>query len=372
MRVLLVARKSLLELLREWQLVLFVVALPLVFLGILLVGYNTPLLVTHPLLVAGAVPQDAALLEELAAQRYADGRAIFDLAPVADLDTAAAALQHHDATALIILSREPGTRDSLPSSLTIMGDALYTQFYRASTILESAAARHADRLVGQPEIVRVVEQPLTGASPLSEFDIYTPGMIVFALLLIIPQTAMLVARELRWDTLIRLRLTPMRARDLLGGIGLAQVIVAVVQVIVVFVTALLIGFNNQGSLWTAIAVGTVISFSAIGQGLLVACFVENDSQAINVGSAVAMTQVWFSGSFWRLPPITIFTLAGHQIDLFDIFPATHGLMALQQVLSYGAELREIAFRLAATLVLSFVYLIVGVAIFQRLKLRDDA
>jgi ABC-type multidrug transport system permease subunit len=330
------------------------------------------LLVTHPLLVANAAPQDAALLDELAAQRYADGRPIFELAETADLDAARAALQDHDASALIVLSREPGIGSDLPETLTIVGDALYMQFYRASTILESVAARYADRLVGRPELVRVVEQPLAGASPRSEFDVYTPGMIVFALLLLIPQTAMLVARELRWDTLRRLRLTPMRAWDLLGGISLAQMVVAVIQVVVVFVTALLIGFNNQGSLWTAIAVGTVISFSAIGQGLLVACFVENDSQAINVGSAVAMTQVWFSGSFWRLPPITVFTLAGHQIDLFDVFPATHGLLALQQVLSYGAELRDIAFRLAATLFLSLLYLVVGVAVFHRLKLRDTA
>jgi ABC-type multidrug transport system permease subunit len=194
-------------------------------------------------------------------------------------------------------------------------------------------------------------------------------MIIFALMLIVPQTAMLVAREVRWDTLGRLRLTPMRAWDLLGGISLAQMIVAVFQVAAVFVCAVLIGFQNRGSLLTAILVGLAVSFSAIGQGLLVACFVENDSQAINVGSAVAMMQVWFSGSFYRLPPMTVFTLTGYRIDAFDIFPATHGLLALQQVLSYGAGLEEIAFRLGATVVLSLLYFGLGVAVFQRLKMR---
>jgi ABC-2 type transport system permease protein len=256
------------------------------------------------------------------------------------------------------------------TNMTIKGDALYMRFHRAGIILESVAMRHADRIAGRPEILQIVEEPLGDTSPHTEFDVYTPGMIIFALLLIVPQTAMLVARELRWNTLRRLRLTPMRAWDLLGGISIAQMVVAVFQVVVVFVSALLMGFHNQGSPLIAIVVGLAVSFSAIGQGLLVACFVENDSQAINVGSVVTMIQVWFSGSFYQLPPTTVLTLAGHQIDLFDVFPATHGFLALQQVLSYGAGFNEIAFRLGATLILSLVYLSIGVVIFQRLQMKD--
>jgi hypothetical protein len=85
-----------------------------------------------------------------------------------------------------------------------------------------------------------------------------------------------------------------------------------------------------------------------------------------------MLQVFLSGAFYRLPPLTLFTLAGYQIDLFDAFPATHGFLALQQVLTYGAGLREIAFRLGATLLLSAVYFYIGVFFFQRLQMRDTA
>jgi hypothetical protein len=114
-------------------------------------------------------------------------------------------------------------------------------------------------------------------------------MIIFALLLLIPQTATLVAREIRLKTLRRLRLTPLRSWELLTDIGLAQMVVAVLMVVVVFGAAILLGCNNRGSLWLAILVGLAVSFSSVGLGLLVACFSENDSQAINVGSAVAMT-----------------------------------------------------------------------------------
>jgi ABC-2 type transport system permease protein len=147
-------------------------------------------------------------------------------------------------------------------------------------------------------------------------------------------------------------------------------VVAAAQVVIVTLAAVAMGFNNQGSLGLAILVGLAVSASAIGQGLLVACFVQDDSQAANVASTFSMIQVFLSGSFYQLPPLTVFTLAGHQIDVFDIFPATHGFRALQQVLTYGDGFQEISFRLAATLGLSLVYFAVGVVVFQRVKMRD--
>jgi ABC-type Na+ efflux pump permease subunit len=118
-------------------------------------------------------------------------------------------------------------------------------------------------------------------------------------------------------------------------------------------------------------VGLAVSFSAVGLGLLVACFVESDSQAANLGGTVAMIQVFLSGSFYQFPPLTLFTLLGHQIDMFDIFPASHGFLALQQVLSYGAGFQEVRFRLGAALALSILYLGLGVLVFQRLQMQES-
>jgi ABC-2 type transport system permease protein len=373
MKALLVARKYLIEILREAQLLLLVLLAPLVFLGITAATYNVPLLVTHPVLVINPDPQSTPLVEDLKAQRYADGRPIFNVSLATDRDAAETTLKEQRATALVIIAPDDSPH------VTIRGDALYPRFYRASTILNSVVNRYADRIAGRQEVVQVVAQPLTGTGlagapmtgPQTEFDLYAPGMMIMALLMIIPQTAMLVAREIRWGTLRRLRLTRLSAWGLLSGVSLAQLVVAVAQVVMVFLAALAMGFNNQGSLPLAIVVGLAVCFSAIGQGLVVACFVENDSQAANLGSTFTMMQVFLSGSFYQLPPLTIFTLASHQIDLFDVFPATHGFMALQQVLSYGAGLSEIGFRLGATLVLSALYFVAGVLIFQRRQMRDS-
>lgn len=375
MKALLLARKHLLEILREPQLLFLELLLPLVFLGIAAVTYNARLLVTHPVLVRSPDPQGAPLVEALQTPRYADGRLVFDVALTADLDAAEAALEDRSATALVVIAPDDsGTAEDagargFPLRMTIRGDPLYPRFFRASTILSSVANRYADHVAGRQEVVQVVADPLFAAGPETEFDVYAPGMMMLALLMLIPQTAMLVSREVRWNTLHRLRLTRLRALELFIGVSLAQLAVAVVQVVLMFLAALALGFNNHGPLSLAILIGTSVSFSAIGQGLIVACFVENDSQAANVGSTLTMLEVFVSGSFYQLPPLTLFTLAGHQIDLFDVFPATHGFMALQQALTYGADLGQIAFRLGATLLLSAAYFGVGVIVFQRLQMR---
>ncbi|MBN2006521.1 MAG: ABC transporter permease [Anaerolineae bacterium] len=359
MKLLLVARKSLLEMLREVQLLGMVILLPLLFLAITLFSYSGSLVETYAVQVINA-DADRAFVDAVAAQRHATGQPVFALSEAGE-EAAEEALKSQKAVMALRLA--PGA-SGVPA-VTLRGDALSMRFYRAGTLLNGLLLAYGDRAAGRPPVLQVTEEPLGRFPSLTYFDLYTPGIIIFALLMIVPQTAMLVGREVRWRTLRRLRLTPLRAWELLGGISLAQMVVAVAQVIIVFVGALLMGFHNHGSLGLTIGAGLAIAFSAVGLGLIVACFVDDDSQAANLGGAAAMIQVFLSGAFFQLPPITLFTLAGHPIDLFDVFPATHGFSALQQVLTYGASLSQVTFRLGATLLLSGVYFIVGVWIFRR-------
>ena len=147
MKALLVARKTLLELVREWQLLLLVVAIPVAFLWITELGYGSPLLVTHPLLVAGGEGSKE-LLAEIAAEVYADGRPVFQLEPAAGPAAADEALKAQEATALLTVTSGQG--------VTIKGDALSMNFYRAGIILEEMLNRHdwqglKDLLVQFPE-----------------------------------------------------------------------------------------------------------------------------------------------------------------------------------------------------------------------------
>jgi len=366
-RLTLVAKKSLLETFRELQLLGLTIALPLVFLVITFATYNGNLLVTHPIQVLNDSTQGGPLLKKISSLRYADNDPVFDISSAVDPQNADNFLKNGEITLWVSIVDEPINDNTL---VTIKGDALSNQFFRASTLLENTIIKHSREKAEIPTIIDTVENHLVSEGPQTEFDLYAPGMITFGLLMIIPQTAMLLAREDRWKTLNRLRLSRLHSWEILGGISLAQMVIAVIQVVIVLLAAVALGFNNKGSLGLAVVVGLALCGSAIGQGLLVACFVQDDSQAANVGSTFSMIQVFLSGSFYQLPPLTIFSLAGHQIDVFDIFPATHGFRALQQVLTYGDGFPDISFRLGAALVLSMLYFALGVFFFERMKMMS--
>ncbi len=367
MKTLLIARKSLVEIFREPQLIGLVLAMPLLFLLITKAGYSRVFLPTHPIQLVGESPAAQALASNLVDLTYADGRNVFELYQTTDQAAAKQAAAERETTAVVIV--EPWQAGQ-PLQTTLHGDATFGPFYRASLLIESVIRQTSAQLSGDEIPLVVTEKSIFRAGPLTEFDLYTPGMIIFGWLMIIPQTAMLVSREIRWRTLRRLRLTPLSTTELLGGFSLAQLVIAVFLVVLVIGGALALGFHLHGSIWLAALIGLVLCISSIGQGLIVAGFVENDSQAANVGSTFAMIQVFLSGSFYQLPPITLFQIGEQAIDLFDIFPATHGLQALQQVMVYGATLPEIRYRLIAMIALSILIFIFGIALFRKSQMKN--
>ncbi len=365
MKALTLARKTLLEFLREPLLLALVILLPPAFLVVNALGYGAPLLVTHPVWVMGDDERTAAFLTDLQARRYPDGRPVFAASLIEDGKAADAALKDRKISALVTIPG--GQAPENPWQASISGDALSMNYIRASILLNREVQRFAMR--GEAPPIRLQERAVSRSGPLTFFDQYTPGMIVFGILIIIPQTAMLVGREVRSGALRRLRLTRMSTLDLFIGLTLAQMGVAFLQIILVFLAALALGFHNHGALALAILVGLTISFSAVGLGLITACFVADDSQALNLGFTVTMLQVFLSGAFFPMPSATVFTFAGHAVGLFDFIPATHGMLALQQVLAYGANFSEIGFRFWAALGLSLVYFCLGGLVFNRLQMQ---
>ncbi len=365
MKVLLVARKTLREILREPPLAVMLVAAPTIFLVVLAVGYGSPRLATHPVLVHDPDGAAGSLLAALAELSHPDERPVFDLVPVDDPERADDILASREADALIrVMGGDDGPRFAL------RGDARNLRYVAATKQLKRAILAHDDQEARRPRVTRSSFRPLVSRGPLTLFDVYAPGMLVFAILLIIPQTAYHVSRELRRRTLRRLRLSQMRAYHLLGGVSLAQLAVAAIQVPVVFGIARLLGFQALGSLPLGMAVGLVLCVGSIGLGLCVSGLAQNDGQAASLGAAVMIVQVIVCGAFFPLPPMTMFHLGSHPIGPFDLFPATHGMLALQQVLSYGDGLQQVAFRVTATLVLSLVYLAAGIALFGWARMRS--
>ncbi len=364
-----VARKTLIEILREPVLLLLVLAIPAFFMLICYVGYGTsPKAATYRILVQSTTDRADAFLAQLAEVQYTDGRPYFKLEPALDPADAETQLKEHTAAAMLTI----GENSTGVLEYTIRGDAMYLGFIKASAQLESLIIPFLEKEQDKPQHFVVVLKALERPRPASEFDAYVPGMMLMAILLIIPQTAMLIGRERRNRTLRRLELSLLRPAELLGGICLAQLVVAVLQVVVMFAAALLLGFHNRGSLGLAMLIGLCTAFASVGLGLLVGCFIKNDTDALNTGSTVSMLMVFLSGAFFSMPSPVLFNLFDYPVGAFDFIPATNGMLALQQVLSGGAGMGDVWFRVCACLALSLFFFWMGVLIFSLFEKKRES
>ncbi|MEI8254109.1 MAG: ABC transporter permease [Deltaproteobacteria bacterium] len=368
MKAIVVARKTLREMLRDPKTLLLVLLLPVVFEGLFALMGSAPRQPTYPIAVATNGAGGERLVRAIEAARYRDGRRVFETHRLTDPSTIDADLRKGTVVALLTASGD----ETAPPRTTIRGDAVNVRFIAASTLLGGWVDRHVAEVMGEPERVRTVPQALVDPGPATDFDLYLPGCIVFGILITIAQTATVLGQERRTGTLQRLALTRASTTTVLSGVALAQMAVCAAQVALIFAMARVLGFHNRGSIGTGMLVVFVLGFSAIGLGLVVAAFVRNDSQASNVGGVVAMVQVFLSGAFFPMPSQTLFTAWHHEVGAYDVFPATHCFAALQQVLCFGSDLRQVAFRLGAAVVLSLGYFAAGVAVFRRMQFGRGA
>ena len=79
--------------------------------------------------------------------------------------------------------------------------------------------------------------------------------------------------------------------------------------------------------------------------------------------------MFMSGAAYPIPRMLPFTIAGRTVGLNDILPPTHAVAALNKVMTLGAQFQDVAYELGMLLVLSLIYLAVGVVLFRHRHMR---
>jgi len=376
MKVLWVARKSLREAWREPKLYGLLMLFPAMLVAVYYVAFGqTPQGLSQMLRVL-VINQDAGpageqLVAALRAERF-DGRPVLDVA-AADLASAEVALRERKAALLLVLpadfSQALAAGQGAPAEVRMVGDQASDSYVFASSFVSSAIDAFTRRATGWDRPLPLAVDFLRGTGTLSDLQFGIPGVLVFGVLFNTISAAMVLVREEVAGTLRRLKLSRARGLDVIGGIALAHLVLAALQVPLAFGLALLLGFRSPGSLLLAVAIGAVLSLAATGMGLLAACFARSDGEAANLGTLLLMPLAFLSGAVFPMPPLPLFTVAGRVIQLYDILPSAHAAEAMRRVLIFGDGPADVAYSLAGLVVLSLLYLALGVAVYQRRKLN---
>jgi ABC-2 type transport system permease protein len=319
--------------------------------------------------------QAGAELIEVLRQTEWEGRPVFNLEVVPDRSGAEVALREHKAALLITIPTD-FTEDLLnvsaggtPAEVSLVGDPASDNFVFARNFVDDLVRRFGRRAAGVEEAPAAIYEFLPGTGTISDFDFGVPGVIVFGVVLLVVTTAEAMVREEVGGTLRRLRMTTAHAHDLLLGVTVAQMVVAALLVLVTFGAAMAFGFRGNGSLLLATGVGLLFSLSAVGIGLVTACFAHTDSEAANLSAVAGVLMVLLSGAMYPMPKAPLFTIGGRMIQVYDLLPPTHAAEAMRRVLVLGDGPGAIVYELVALTVLSAGFLLVGVVLYQRLRIR---
>jgi ABC-2 type transport system permease protein len=312
-------------------------------------------------------------IEAIKGVSYADGSPLLTVKQADSEDEVEPMLRDRQAVVFILIpadfSRQLAAArsgDEAASVDLIFGGDLTNPYYAVAAMLATAAVdQYTQEASGQGSLLQYIEEPLGGSGTRTEFEIYVPGMFVFAIIMLVFLASMTVAQEIESGTLLRLKITRMTSIELLGGITLALVIVGVAAELLALGTALALGFRSYGPVWAAILVGTWTSLSIIGVGMIVASLSKTVAQAFIIANFPMGLFMFFSGAIYPVPPVSLFEIAGRSINLYDLLPPHHAVVALNKILTLGVGIEEILYELICLAVLSIIYFAAGAWLFQK-------
>lgn len=381
MKVLGIARKSLVELVREPLLLGLAFVFPLVLVGLYYVAYGETDEGLARYLAIWVVNEDEGvegwqggqqLIEVLRATEW-EGLPVFDVRVVADRAAAEIALRERKVALLLSIppgfSRAVQSPAARPAEVTLVGDPGSDNYVFARNFFDDLLRRFGQAAAGFQSTSPTAYEFVPGTGTMSDFDFGVPGIIIFGIALVAVTTAQTLVREEVGGTMRRLRLSRAGAHDLLLGVGLAQMAIALLIVPVTFGAAEALGFQGNGSLLLGMVVGLLFALSGVGVGLLTACFARTDSEAANLSATIGVLLVLLSGAMYPMPEAPLFTVAGRTVQLYDLVPAAHAGEAMRRVLLFGDGVGAIGYELAALTLLSVLFLAGGVWLYGRMRLR---
>ncbi len=192
------------------------------------------------------------------------------------------------------------------------------------------------------------------------FNAMAPGLFAYACIFIIMTVAQSFSDIREQGLLRRLNSTPMTSGDFMGSQIISNMIIAMLQVLIVFLLALPFGFTpntNIGGILLAFLLMAIFSLSSVGLGLITATIAKSSGTATGLSFIFILPQMFF-GTFIPITDTTRFIAMA--------LPSYYATDAISSIYS-GASLlsNNILIDFAFISVVSIVIVIIGILLFKK-------
>ncbi len=208
------------------------------------------------------------------------------------------------------------------------------------------------------------------ASMRAGLDAAAAGILVGAALFFscLGGTVAVIAAERERGTLPRLLTTPLHPAAYFLGVVTSQLLLAVLQVFMLYSIALLIGAKYHGSLWLGGFILLLSVFSYVGMGFFLgARFARRSEEVVVALSAIGVPLLVLGGTFF---PLEIMPQGMQSVA--QVNPMLHMNQAFKGVAAYGMGIYELRFELSFLLVFCGLSLVLGMQSYRHLLEADKA
>jgi ABC-2 type transport system permease protein len=179
-------------------------------------------------------------------------------------------------------------------------------------------------------------------------------------------TVAVIAAERERGTLLRLLTTPLRPSAYFLGVVISQLLLAFIQVVMLYSIAWLIGAKYNGSLWLGGLILLLSVFSYVGMGFFLgARFAKRSEEVVVALSAIGVPLLVLGGTFF---PLEIMPQAMQSVA--QINPMLHMNQAFKGVAAYGKSYTELRFEIVFLLLFCGLSLVLGIQSYQHLLGTD--
>ncbi|WP_299523978.1 ABC transporter permease [uncultured Methanobrevibacter sp.] len=305
-----------------------------------------------------------------------ENESLFSVHEVSNENQAQKMLENGSVSTILVIpqdfTEDMGNNQSSLGEVVIKGNPISSDYGIGSSVISGIVSEFSKEIIkevsGQtiPEIELKYEDLNISSS--STFDLYAPGLIIFAILMTITVVATNVAQEEESGMIKRLKLSKMKTSDYVIGNLISWSFVGVIQVIIMLLVAILVGFKWEGGVYTlflACIVGVVTTFSSVAVALIIVAFSKNAKQASSISPIIAVPLSFISGSFIPLPDCVIANFGGQPIQIYEILPWNQAITAVRQVLTYGQGLNAIFTNLIIILIMGTILLAISIVLFNK-------
>jgi ABC-2 type transport system permease protein len=258
---------------------------------------------------------------------------------------------------------------SVSSDIDFFGDLTNTNYLVSAVWANEIVNEFSFQATGNKRIIEVKETALGTSASISEFNMLVPGILIVSIIMLMFTASIAFVSEVENKTILRLKLSRLRAVEFLGGVGFVQLLVGLASAVLTLATAILLGFRYEGSLTIMLIIAGLTSLSIISFSLIIAAVTKSANEVLVVGNFPMFLFMFFTGAAFPLKSDALFLIAGYPVTIQGIMSPSHAISALNKTLILNMDLRSILPEIFALIFLTLLYFLIGIVIFKQRHLK---